>query len=172
MRYVLLALGPARVRQLAANEREPPAAIKVCAEVADLARHLPDHRLLHEQRYLMTMPLSDARASADRKLQPGYSLAIRKEEAVITAEIRDEAEVLAASGKIAITPPYFIVDDIGTEAGHRRRGLGSAMMAALNRASIEAGARTGLLVATSDGHALYSAIGWRVRTPYASAYLA
>ncbi len=120
----------------------------------------------------MMLSLSAARSRGRREPPSGYTVSIRRTGAVVTAEIRDGSQGLVASGRIAITGPYAIVDDIGTEPAHRRRGLGTVIMETLNRVALEAGAATGLLVATPDGHALYSSVGWLVHTPYASASLA
>ncbi|WP_428393909.1 GNAT family N-acetyltransferase [Lichenicoccus sp.] len=170
VRNVLFALEPARIRELVATETEPPVSIKVCAEVAELAPYLSDRWALHEQRYLMTLPLT---ATQDRRELPnGYNLSLRQNGSVVTASIRAGFGHPAAIGRVAITVPFAIIDDVETSQAHRRRGLGTLIMTALNRVAAEAGAATGLLVATPDGHALYASVGWQVHTPYASAYLA
>ncbi|MEV6995235.1 GNAT family N-acetyltransferase [Streptomyces sp. NPDC093228] len=47
-----------------------------------------------------------------------------------------------------------------TDAAHRRRGLGRAMMSALAEAAVSQGARTGLLIASEEGQRPCSSLGW------------
>ena len=56
-----------------------------------------------------------------------------------------------------------------TEAQFGRRGLGSAIMAELGRCAVRRGATECLLVATSDGKALYERLGWTLRSDIVSA---
>ncbi|WP_412537875.1 GNAT family N-acetyltransferase [Longispora sp. K20-0274] len=66
----------------------------------------------------------------------------------------------AARGWIGLAGTDAIVDRILTEPEHRRRGLGSVVMTALAGAALDRGARTGLLIASTDGQALYGRLGW------------
>jgi predicted GNAT family N-acyltransferase len=75
---------------------------------------------------------------------------------------------LAASGYAAETSEAFIYDRIVTDAYHRRKGLGHAVMATLRSAKRNS-ANPELLVATEDGKALYSTLGWRIVSPYSTA---
>ncbi|MDO3701713.1 GNAT family N-acetyltransferase [Micromonospora sp. C28SCA-DRY-2] len=56
------------------------------------------------------------------------------------------------------------------DLAHRRRGLGSVVMAALHRHAARRGARTGILVATDEGRALYQRLGWVVHTEVSGAF--
>jgi GNAT superfamily N-acetyltransferase len=67
---------------------------------------------------------------------------------------------VAARGSIAVVGDDAIADRIETDAAHRRRGLGRAMMSALAEAAVSQGARTGLLIASEEGQRLYSSLGW------------
>ena len=49
-----------------------------------------------------------------------------------------------------------------------RRGLGSAIMAELDRRALGRGVTECLLVATSDGKALYERLGWTLRSDIVS----
>ena len=71
----------------------------------------------------------------------------------------------AAHGQVALTGTTAVIDRIKTDPEFRRRGLGRAVMAALIAWSLDRGAVDGLLVASSDGFRLYSALGWASRSP-------
>ncbi|MFG1913278.1 GNAT family N-acetyltransferase [Micromonospora sp. NPDC048898] len=60
---------------------------------------------------------------------------------------------------------------VETAPAHRSRGLGNVAMRSLAPHALQLGADTGVLVATDDGHRLYRALGWTVRTPVAAAYI-
>jgi ribosomal protein S18 acetylase RimI-like enzyme len=70
---------------------------------------------------------------------------------------------VAARGMAAVVAEDVVMHDIHTDPDHRRRGLGSVVMATLSRRAIERGATTGLLMATADGVRLYRRLGWLLR---------
>ncbi|WP_460653924.1 GNAT family N-acetyltransferase [Kribbella endophytica] len=70
--------------------------------------------------------------------------------------------VVAARGQVAVWGTYATFDQIVTEPAYRRRGLGSVVMQTLSNAATQQGARTGVLVATDDGRALYTRLGWEL----------
>ncbi len=76
---------------------------------------------------------------------------------------------LAARGVLGIHGTTAVYDQIVTEAQFGRRGLGSAIMAELGRCAVRRGATECLLVATSDGKALYERLGWTLRSDIVSA---
>ena len=170
VRYVLFTLDPARIATLAATDPAPLAALKVCGDVETLARHLPAGWLTHEQRFLMSAPLRAMAEQPGHALDKAYELTCRSDGRLLRAEIRDRSGHVVASGRAAVSARFAVVDDVGTDPGHRRRGLGTLVMTSLNLAAVALGAEFGLLVATPDGRALYEASGWQVETPYASAY--
>jgi ribosomal protein S18 acetylase RimI-like enzyme len=67
---------------------------------------------------------------------------------------------LAARGLMAVVDGDAVMHDIHTDPAHRRRGLGSVVMATLSAQAVERGATTGLLNATPDGAFLYASLGW------------
>ncbi|QNE23121.1 GNAT family N-acetyltransferase [Kribbella qitaiheensis] len=75
----------------------------------------------------------------------------------------DEAGGVAARGMVGVVGMDAVMHDIHTEPAHRRRGLGSVVMAALSRRAVERGATTGLLMATYDGVQLYRRLEWLPR---------
>ena len=54
---------------------------------------------------------------------------------------------------------------IETAAQHRRRGLGGLMMTLLAEAAVDLGATRGLLMASTQGRALYTSLGWTTLCP-------
>ena len=78
---------------------------------------------------------------------------------------------LAASGHIALDERLAIYDRIVTEPAHQRRGLGRAVMHALQALARAHGRHAGVLVATPQGRALYESLGWRLHAPWATAVI-
>ncbi|MFC7546217.1 GNAT family N-acetyltransferase [Plantactinospora sp. GCM10030261] len=104
-------------------------------------------------------------------IDPPYRLRVDLDGRVIVAMVLDRDGALAASGRLAPAGAYGIVDQVETAVAHRRRGLGSVVMRALAERAAEDGVRTGVLVATDDGRALYERLGWTVRSEVSGAYL-
>ncbi|MFE2757339.1 GNAT family N-acetyltransferase [Actinosynnema sp. NPDC059335] len=69
----------------------------------------------------------------------------------------------AARGQAAVGRGDAVFDRIETAPAHRRRGLGSVVMATLAEGAVDLGARDGVLVASPDGRALYASLGWTTR---------
>jgi GNAT superfamily N-acetyltransferase len=90
---------------------------------------------------------------------------------VLEARIFSETGALAASGYAAETRGVFIYDRIVTEPEHRRKGLGHTLMLTLHSARQHPSGPE-LLVATEDGRALYSTLGWETISPYSTASIA
>lgn len=75
---------------------------------------------------------------------------------------------VAAEGTAAVVGADAVFDRIETIPAHQRRGLGTWVMAELGRLAVERGATTGLLVASTDGAALYQQLGWTELAPVRS----
>ncbi|NMO32781.1 GNAT family N-acetyltransferase [Streptomyces sp. GMY01] len=90
-----------------------------------------------------------------------YEREVRTEGPVTVVSLHAPSGEVAARGTIAVVGGDAIADRIETDAAHRRRGLGRAVMSALAEAAVSQGARTGLLIASQDGQRLYSALDWR-----------
>ncbi|WP_112247696.1 GNAT family N-acetyltransferase [Kribbella monticola] len=84
---------------------------------------------------------------------------VGRRDGAIVAEVRVGDDV-GASGRMVVIGKDAVADLIWTEPGHRRRGLGSAVMSALVAEARRDGATTGLLTASGDGRALYERLGW------------
>jgi predicted GNAT family acetyltransferase len=101
---------------------------------------------------------------------PEYEVAVTTTGAVVRVAVTRHG-ALAARGQAALVRDCAIIDQVVTEPDHRRRGLGTVVMRALAQAAVSRGATTGVLVATADGLALYTRLGWTVAAPVAAAKL-
>jgi len=82
---------------------------------------------------------------------------------LLEVSVPDSDGALAAAGRAGVTGPWAVFAGVVTAPAHRRRGIGSAVMGALaGRARDRFAADRGVLVATPDGHRLYTALGWQV----------
>ncbi|MFD0021456.1 GNAT family N-acetyltransferase [Streptomyces sp. NPDC058382] len=117
-------------------------------------------KLVHRSEWLMTTDLTE-----HPQYVPAapYEREVRTEGPVTVVSLRDPSGGVAARGSIAVVGAEAIADRIETDAAHRRRGLGRAVMSALAEAAVSQGARTGLLIASEEGQRLYSALGWHHR---------
>jgi GNAT superfamily N-acetyltransferase len=172
-RYVLPRLELHSLLALAETIDTPWTFIKVCADPKAVAAALPKPWTLQEDPRLMmtaalahTADLADADAVA-RDCSPYLSV----EGEVIGAEWRDRAGTVVASGRAAMVDSSCIFDQISVHADHRRRGLGRAVVGLLRREALKRDKGRGILVATTDGIALYSTIGWEAHSAYASAMI-
>jgi len=150
--------------ELAREISSPRHFLKLCASGEDLRAAVPDRWRLQPASYVMTVGAAMADALT---LPDGYR--IESDSVGLTTHVRIYAPEgsLAASGHAAEAAGVFIYDRIETAAAHRRRGLGRALMTALGRARKSPSAPR-ILVATEDGRALYSSLGWSVRSPYST----
>lgn len=110
-----------------------------------------------EQKLLMSIALRD---HPDAVAGPEYGVEVRSAGPLEYVRVVDREDKLAARGMMAIVGSDAVMHDIHTEPDHRRRGLGSVVMAALSKRAIQRQARTGLLMATTEGAHLYRKLGW------------
>ncbi|MGV9270358.1 GNAT family N-acetyltransferase [Kitasatospora sp. NPDC003701] len=170
-RHVLDATGgavrEADVHKVVGAVRAPGTWLKIFADPAVVTPWLgPRWWVDDEPGYLMTVPLGAAHGLT---APAGYRLRTWARGDVVRALVTAEDGSLAARGQIAVTGATAVADQIETAAEHRRRGLGSLVMRTLAGAAHDRGAQTGVLAGTPDGHALYTALGWRVVAPLTSA---
>lgn len=144
---------------------EPWNYLKACATAEELRAALPVHWHVEAQTYFMRF---DGPSPPAPGLPGGYGLDVATQGRLAVARVLAADGSVAASGHAAVVEDAAIFDRISTDAAHRRRGLGRAVMCALDAASRTLGARRGLLVATADGYAMYGTLGWHVQSPYAS----
>jgi len=126
---------------------------------------LPDRWEVQPSNYFM---LATAATLDTKPLPKGYRMELRQTGPVTRVSIIGPDGDLASTGCAAEAADVFIYDRIETAHDHRRKGLGVAVMIALE------GARKSLtspqiLVATEDGRKLYENLGWAVLAPRATA---
>ncbi|GAA4900892.1 GNAT family N-acetyltransferase [Streptomyces coeruleoprunus] len=162
-RHVLPEPDEASVRKLCENVTESGAWLKVLAEPDDVARWItPGWTVPDDPGFMM---FTDLRATPAPGLPPGYTAETSHGDGVLRVRILAADGSLAARGQIAPTGRTAVVDQIETYEGHRRRGLGTAVMRRLETAGAEAGAVTGVLSGTTEGRALYASLGWHYQGP-------
>jgi len=157
-RYVFPSIDEALLQRLAASITEPWIFLKVLSPRPTLECNLPKAWVVQPPGFMM---IADFSKPDEGALDAGYRLTVEGDE-VIVASIHDGAGVLAASGCAALANDHAVFDKIVTDENHRRRGLGRSVMAALSVAAFERGVQHGVLVATPDGRALYTTLGWRL----------
>jgi GNAT superfamily N-acetyltransferase len=171
-RYVLPRFEPQSLLALAEVIDTPWTFIKVCADPRAVAEALPKPWTVQDARLMMTAALAHTADLPDAgAVSRDYSSHLSVEVDVIGAEWRDRAGTVVASGRAAMVESSCIFDQIAVHEDHRRRGLGRALVGLLRQEAIKRRKKRGILVATSDGMALYSTLGWDAHSPYASAVI-
>ncbi|MBW8481139.1 GNAT family N-acetyltransferase [Actinomadura parmotrematis] len=169
VRYVVPRPDGRTVRDLAERARAAGTWLKICADAERTASLLGDGWTVQDApEYLMAVEL---RRIAPRTLPAGYTLDLDATGPALAAAVRTAEGAPAASGRAGLADGHAVFDQIATEPSHRRRGLGGVIMSALAAAAAARGARTGVLVATADGRALYRHLGWREVGPVTAAYV-
>lgn len=151
---------------LAAEVSRPGYLLKVCSSPGDLRAALPERWQVESTGYFMT---ATGRWESS-VVSAAYRLEVEQVAAVTRVQIRALDGELAASGFAAETAEAFVFDRIVTAPGHRRKGLGRAMMTALRGMRRNSNV-PGLLVATKDGWTLYRTLGWKTLSAYSTASL-
>ncbi|MFK4791368.1 GNAT family N-acetyltransferase [Microbacterium sp. ZW T5_56] len=77
-------------------------------------------------------------------------------------------DTVAARGQVAVVDGVAVLDRIETHPEFRRQGRGRVVVESLQTWAHGQGARHGVLLASPDGRALYSALGWRETMPAAT----
>jgi GNAT superfamily N-acetyltransferase len=168
VRHVLHTYDADALGRLGRELTAPGTWIKVSGDPAEFRAALPDGWTMGTAGYLMSVRF---RAEPVRPPAP-YTVQVDTEPGggVVVATVRDGAGGRAAWGRLAPAGEFGIVDKVETEAAHRRRGLGGVLMRTLAARAAAGGLRTGILVATDDGRALYRTLGWVVRSDVPAAY--
>ena len=156
-RYVFAAPTP-QLAALAQSITEPAVLIKMCCPAKQLLALMPPGWQIQSDTCMMTRDHADLGGSAPRSLPPGYRLERLIMGSVTQVRIVAADGSLAASGYAVEHDGVFIVDRIRTQAHHQRRGLGTALMAALGAVSKDATSQQ-ILSATNEGRDLYLRLG-------------
>ena len=168
-RYVFPHASP-RLRELGATIAQPWVFLKACASADELRALLPAHWVMQPDGALMTC--DDAPFAGSGTLAPGYVLHVTDDGArtrCAHVQVLAPDGAPAASGHLALDERTAIYDRIVTDPAHQRRGLGGAVMHALQALAHAHGLHAGVLVATPAGRALYGSLGWRMRGPWSGA---
>ncbi|MBS0031061.1 GNAT family N-acetyltransferase [Chitinophaga sp. 22321] len=165
-RFVFPSLTPA-VGQLAETISDPYIILKIFAAPEEVRKCLPSNWMVHPAAFMMTclQPMKTVNMQLDKE----YTLDISDNMAVPIARVLTSQGEVAAIGRIAFTEDAGIYDRIETHPLHRRRGLGTVVMKALESVGAARGITKGLLVATAPGRALYETLGWEVHSLYTTA---
>jgi len=155
------------LRALAESIVTPLIFLKLCASAEAMRALLPARWQIQPGGYLMTC---EGQPAAPTRPGSEYQVAVSRSGAVTAVRIFTGDGELAAGGFAAEADGLFVYDRIVTEPAHRRRGLGIVVMRTLGMERRHADSKQ-VLVATEDGKALYSALGWAVRSPYSSAFI-
>lgn len=152
------------ITEIARSVSAPGYFIKLCGTRADIEPLAPTPWVFQPPQSRMMITRDAPRADA---LPPGYRAESRTDGAVTHVRIFDAESVEAARGYAAEAGGVFVYDRIATSPSHRRLGLGRALMSMLGSAR-RSSASQQILVATEDGYLLYSALGWKTYSPYAT----
>jgi GNAT superfamily N-acetyltransferase len=170
-RYVFPRPSPA-LAALGRSITAPWVYLKTRATPDELRALLPARWRIEPLHWMMAC--DDRPFPGSRALPPGYTLRVDDDtarSALGHVDILAADGALAASGHVVLGERHAIYDRIGTEPAHQRRGLGRAVMQALQDVAHAHGRHAGLLVATDEGRALYETLGWRLHAPWAGAVI-
>ena len=153
---------------LAQTIDEPWVLLKIAGPPEEIPPLLPPRWVLRPPTAMMTRVLSADPAEAP---PAGYTLAVERHPSAVTVTISAPDGELAARGTLGVVGSHATFDQIRTQDAHQRRGLGRLVMSSLAHQAIRVGAGRGVLVATTDGRALYTALGWQVHSVYNTALI-
>jgi predicted GNAT family acetyltransferase len=149
--------------QQALGARDPWVTVPT-RDAARVGDRLREHGLRSSSlpEWMMSIQLGSQRRTA---LPDPYVAELDVTGRVVRLRLVTDTGQLAASAQVAVVDDCAVPDKVETTAEHRRRGLGGAMMTALVDAAVELGARRGLLMASTQGRALYTSLGWATLCP-------
>lgn len=156
------------LRECASQIRDPYIYLKAAVDAEQMRRALPAEWKIESPRYLMYRP---AAMTGSVTLAAGYVATVEVEHAACVVRFVDPTGQAAASGRVVLNRGTAVFDRIETLEPHRRRGLATALMCALDALAEQAGVSERLLVATEAGRALYISLGWLELAPYSTALL-
>jgi predicted GNAT family acetyltransferase len=146
----------------------PGTEIKALGDSAALRSALPDDWSMYDPCDLMTATFKHGGAAVHEP----YVARIVEDGATLVGLVFDDNGDTVSSARLAPSGRYGVIDKVWTKPAHQRRGLGTILMTKLGNRALDSGLTTGLLSATADGRALYSALGWTVVENLAGAFRA
>ena len=166
-RFVLSEPTKERVLAIIGAEQPPRTGLKFPGDPQEWFSQLgpgwePDH-----EGWFMTRRLGHPQG---RQAPHGYRVELEAAPTLAVASVLAPEGNVVASGRMGLGSAYAVADQIVTDERHRRLGLGTVVMAALERYAVEAGLDRAVLGATGDGRALYERLGWDVGAPLTAVY--
>lgn len=152
----------------AAEIHTPYIYLKAAVGPEQMRRALPTPWKIESPRFLMYRCAAMAGTGA---LPAGYVAKVGVEHGAYVVRYTDATGMAAAVGRVVLNHGSAVFDRIETFEPHRRRGLATALMFALDALAEQAGVAERLLVATEAGRALYASLGWLELAPYTTAVL-
>jgi GNAT superfamily N-acetyltransferase len=166
-RYVLSDPTPERLAAIVESDQPPRTGVKLPGDPDEWLPRFgegwePDH-----VGWFMTRPLG---RPPGRQAPLGYQVKVDASPRLVVASVLAPEGNAVAGGRMGLGASYAVADQIVTDERHRRLGLGTVVMAALETYAIEAGLERAVLGATDDGRALYERLGWDVGAPLTAVY--
>jgi len=165
-RYVF-AEPSAGLHELGRTIHSPRVLLKLAGSAEEMASLLPPRWEIQSPGFMMIREIFYAGEPA---APPGYRLDASTCGATTAIRISTMAGEVAASGYATEFGGAFVYDRIITQPQHQRRGLGRAVMSALGAAR-RSNASTEILVATTEGRALYASMSWKVYSSWTTAVI-
>lgn len=168
LRYVFSGITD-ELRQLGQSITGPFIFLKAAVPADELQAALPSNWVIQPQGYFMAIdgPMHSTR----QNLPPGYTLHIETSAPVTTVRIVSAPGEVASVGHCVVMDGYVIYDRIDTLPEHRRLGLASAVLTALEKQIGKPAGLKGLLMATAEGKCLYESLGWKLQALYSTAVI-
>ncbi|MFJ6695538.1 GNAT family N-acetyltransferase [Streptomyces sp. NPDC091272] len=153
----------ATVRKLLRADSAPGTWIKFVEPPEAVAPWLADGWEYDTPGHLMTLALTPGQSAPD--VPAGYTRRSWTRGGLTRVLVLAADGSLGVRGQVAVTGRTAVVDQVETNAAHRRRGLGTLVMRTLQACAAQQGAEDCVLGATDEGRALYTTLGWQRRSP-------
>jgi GNAT superfamily N-acetyltransferase len=166
-RHVFLDAGR-ELRACASEIHAPFVYLKALVDPEQMRLALPLPWRIESPRYLMYRPTAIGKSVTP---PAGYVATVGAEHGAAVIRFTDASGQTAALGRVVLNGKSAVFDRIETLEPHRGKGLGTALMFALDGLAEQAGVSERLLVATEAGRKLYVNLGWLVVAPYSTGVL-
>ncbi|MFD3731263.1 GNAT family N-acetyltransferase [Streptomyces sp. NPDC058632] len=162
-RHVLPDADESPVRKLTETVTSPGTWLKLFLPSRTIAPRVAPGWRFDDDGFLMSLPLHPTASGA----LDGYQVRTWARDGVTRVLILTEDGASAARGQVAVPGRGHtaVIDQVETSPAHRRKGLGSLVTRMLGNIAVAAGSSTAVLTATTEGRALYEALGWRTLSP-------